>query len=61
MNYENILKDFINHDKERFAKYDVHSHCMVCGEELGGRKEYVSIDGDTGYVCPQCFDELEED
>ena len=61
MNIENILKDITEHERKRFAKYDVKSHCMVCGEELGNRKEYVNLDGDTGYVCPQCFDELEED
>ena len=60
MNIENILKDITEHERSRFVKYDVSSRCMVCGEELGGRKEYVNLDGDTGYVCPQCFDELEE-
>ncbi len=60
MNYENILKDITEHDRERFAKYDVNSHCMVCGEELGDRKEWVNLDGDIGWICHQCLEEFIE-
>ncbi len=33
---------------------------MICGEKLGNRRTYVTIDGETGWICPQCLEELKE-